>query len=588
MRRPPDPPIVDLLESRIVLSVTVTASLLPVIDVADILAPAKKEDQGDKGEAKKAKKSKPPEIAVFVGGTSLADGSASVDFGRVTVGDSAPVRTFTIRNDGRGPLTIGRVSLPAGFTLLDAPASGIDHGDTTTFTVRMDSSTIADRSGQISFSTNDADEGTFNFTLRGTIAPPPAAELTVLLDGRSVAADSAIDFGSAPAGSTGPTRTLTLRNDGGAPLQVWRLRLPEGFAWVDRPGASLAPGESTALRIRMLTAAQGSPGGYMTFRSNDADESRFALRLSGRVTAPSTQPPTTPPPTRVGPRVSVWVPRTNRSALQVADGQLDALRFKTTTVGGRAPRLALRVANEGDATLTLGDVKLPAGFVLIDGLSKSLAPGAMDEFTIAMSTSAAATRSGQVTFTTSDPHASVFNFVVAGSVLPAPITTPGTGTSGTTLTVNGTSGEDTILVSGKSSSVSVTINGRPMTGSPFSSVTKVIVNGGDGNDHIDLSRLFVNATANGGFGNDVMIGTGGNDVLNGEAGDDTLDGRAGDDHLLGGDGNDLLTGGAGVDVFEGEAGADTLDATDGIADVLIDSGAGRDDARRDRVDPMAS
>jgi hypothetical protein len=43
-----------------------------------------------------------------------------------------------------------------------------------------------------------------------------------------------------------------------------------------------------------------------------------------------------------------------------------------------------------------------------------------------------------------------------------------------------------------------------------------------------------------------------------------------------------------VDVFEGETGADTLDATDGIADVLIDSGAGRDDARRDRVDPMAS
>jgi len=154
--------------------------------------------------------------------------------------------------------------------------------------------------------------------------------------------------------------------------------------------------------------------------------------------------------------------------------------------------------------------------------------------------------------------------------------------------VNGTSGDDTIVVSGKSSSVSVTINGRPMTGSPFSSVTKVIVNAGDGNDHVDLSRLFVNATANGGFGNAVLIGTDGNDVLNGEAGDDTVDGRGGDDHLLGGDGNDMLIGGQGVDVLEGEAGVDTLNSTDGIADVLLDSGAGKDDIRRDRVDPMAS
>jgi Ca2+-binding RTX toxin-like protein len=116
-------------------------------------------------------------------------------------------------------------------------------------------------------------------------------------------------------------------------------------------------------------------------------------------------------------------------------------------------------------------------------------------------------------------------------------------------------------------------------------VTKVVVNAGDGDDHVDLSRLFVNATANGEFGRDILIGTDGDDVLNGGPGDDTLDGRAGDDHLLGGDGNDLLTGGLGLDAFQGEAGNDTLDATDGLADVLLDSGAGKDDVRRDRVDP---
>ena len=65
------------------------------------VTPLKKDDSGgDEGAGKKGKKSRPPEVTVLLGGTSLADGSASVGFGRVTVGDAAPVRTFTIRNDG--------------------------------------------------------------------------------------------------------------------------------------------------------------------------------------------------------------------------------------------------------------------------------------------------------------------------------------------------------------------------------------------------------------------------------------------------------------------------------------------------------
>jgi Ca2+-binding RTX toxin-like protein len=471
--------VVDALEPRVLMSLVPFVG--PVVS-ADDSAVALKKDKEDNGEGKKkGKKNRgTPEIAVLLGGASLADGAAGVDLGRATAGGSAPVRTFTTRNDGTGPLSIGRVTLPAGFTLIDAPASGIDKGDSTTFAVRMNTGAAGSPSGQLSITSNDADEGTFNVTLRGTIVRPTAP--------------------------------------------------------------------------------------------------------------PPTPEPPPPPPATSGPVVSVWIPRERRSALPLADGRTDAIRFRTATVGGRAPRLTLRVANEGDATLRLGAVQLPAGFVLVEPLSSSLAPGATDEFTIALATTAVATRSGQVTFTTNDPRASVFNFAVAGSVVPPPpppVTTPVTDLAGTTLTVNGTSGDDTIVVSGRFSSVTVTINGRPMTGSPFSSVTKVVVNAGDGSDHVDLSRLFLNATANGGPGNDQLTGTDGNDVLNGEAGNDTLDGRAGDDHLLGGDGDDLLTGGPGVDVFAGEAGVDMLNATDGIADILLDGGAGRDDARRDRVDPMA-
>src|SRR3954452_22661885 len=105
MHPPPCPPRIDALDPRVLLSLTLAATL-PAID-GGTLTPLKKDDSGgDEGNGKKAKKTQAPEITGLLGGASLAGGSASVDFGRVTVGAAAPVRTFTIRNDGRGPLTL--------------------------------------------------------------------------------------------------------------------------------------------------------------------------------------------------------------------------------------------------------------------------------------------------------------------------------------------------------------------------------------------------------------------------------------------------------------------------------------------------
>jgi Ca2+-binding RTX toxin-like protein len=47
-------------------------------------------------------------------------------------------------------------------------------------------------------------------------------------------------------------------------------------------------------------------------------------------------------------------------------------------------------------------------------------------------------------------------------------------------------------------------------------------------------------TANGGNGDDVLIGSAGNDELNGEAGDDVLLGQGGQDVLNGGPGDNIV------------------------------------------------
>jgi Ca2+-binding RTX toxin-like protein len=154
-----------------------------------------------------------------------------------------------------------------------------------------------------------------------------------------------------------------------------------------------------------------------------------------------------------------------------------------------------------------------------------------------------------------------------------------------TLTIFGTAGNDVIILTGSGTAVNATANGRPMSSTPFNGVSKIVVNAGGGDDRISLAALAINGTLNGGPGNDTLEGSQADDVLNGGDGNDVLLGNNGRDNLLGGTGDDSLTGGGGIDAFHGELGIDTLNALDGIADALLDGGAGTDLVKKDRTDP---
>jgi Ca2+-binding RTX toxin-like protein len=113
-----------------------------------------------------------------------------------------------------------------------------------------------------------------------------------------------------------------------------------------------------------------------------------------------------------------------------------------------------------------------------------------------------------------------------------------------TVTIQGTDGDDVITVSGDANGVSVhglsaVVN---ITGAEAANDT-LIVNAQGGDDVVDASNLAVGAvqvTANGGDGDDVLIGSPGNDTLTGGAGDDVLLGGAGTDILNGAPGDDIL------------------------------------------------
>jgi hypothetical protein len=82
-----------------------------------------------------------PDIQVLDGGTDIRD-NGNVDLGNTPLG-AVVTHTFTIRNNGTTPLTLGRVSVPYGYILVAGPGvTTLAPGQQTTFTVRMNTDGI--------------------------------------------------------------------------------------------------------------------------------------------------------------------------------------------------------------------------------------------------------------------------------------------------------------------------------------------------------------------------------------------------------------------------------------------------------------
>jgi CSLREA domain-containing protein len=144
-----------------------------VVDLAPANAPGG--NGADIGAVELTQLSTAPEVAVHFGAQNIDDGDTTPstnegsDFGSVMQGAAGVSRTFTVRNDGNATLTLGSVSVPAGFTITEGLSTSIAPGGNDTFTVRIDTATVGTKSGQISFSTNVSGKDPFNFSVQGTV-----------------------------------------------------------------------------------------------------------------------------------------------------------------------------------------------------------------------------------------------------------------------------------------------------------------------------------------------------------------------------------------------------------------------------------
>jgi serralysin len=146
---------------------------------------------------------------------------------------------------------------------------------------------------------------------------------------------------------------------------------------------------------------------------------------------------------------------------------------------------------------------------------------------------------------------------------------------------NGGSGNDTIV----GNIANNVLNGNGGNDTIYGGAGNDTVDGGAGDDLIYLGDGddYVNITS---LGSDIFYGGNGNDYIYGYTGNETYYGEAGNDTLLGHSGNDTISGGAGADSLDGGEGTDTLSyvsSTSGVSVNLATNTVSGGDATGDTI-----
>ena len=324
-----------------------------------------------------------PEIAVSGDSQSIADGDSTpqvadgTDFGSVLQGQVSPTSVFTITNDGTAPLSLGSVSVPAGFTLLSSLPASLVAGTSASFSVQLTASLPGTYAGNISFSNNASDlsENPFQFQITGTVVGIP--QIAVSGNGLNIAdgdstpqAANGTDFGSVSVGQAGPTSVFTVVNGGTGPLTLGSISVPAGFTLASGLPTSLAPGASATFSVQLSATAAGTYAGNVSFSNNAAEgtENPFQFLITGTV-------------------IGIQGIAVSGNDQNIPDGDstpqtADGTDFGSVPQGQAGTTSMFTVVNSGSVPLALGNVSVPNGFALLSDLSTSIVPGASVTFSV--------------------------------------------------------------------------------------------------------------------------------------------------------------------------------------------------------------
>jgi hypothetical protein len=371
-----------------------------------------------------------PEVNVSGAGTAIIDGdmtpvvSDNTDFGTVIVGNSI-ANTFVITNSGYGNLVVSGVnftgSAASNFSLTGAPAFPltIAAGNSYTLTAAFTPSTGGVRNATMNLLTNDADEATFDFAVRGTGQYLP--EINVkgngisIIDG-DVTAGTAnnTDFGTVNTGSSS-TRNFVVQNTGLGTLTVTGMSFTGSssaeFTIVSGPSfpLSLAPGDTQIVTVRFSPSAGGTRPATFNISNNDVDENPYNFAIQGSGVAM--------------PEINV-----KGNGVNIADGDVTAGTSNNTDFGslnlGTNAIKTFVIQNKGVGPLNVTSIAFAGAaeftVVVAPTIPMSIAPNDSVTVSVQFAATTVGTRTAVMNIYSNDADEATYNFLLQGTTLGVP------------------------------------------------------------------------------------------------------------------------------------------------------------------------
>ncbi|GEP41612.1 hypothetical protein BGE01nite_09030 [Brevifollis gellanilyticus] len=249
------------------------------------------------------------EIAVSGNGTYITNGDISpaladhTDYGAVPVAGAQSLHTFTVRNTGTAPLTLGEPILSGpqadDFSVSVPLPSSVPAADSVTFQVMFDPGATGLRSATLSLANGDANESPFVFNIQGS-----GTDHQIAVSGNSVniarsdttpSLNDHTDHGVVAVGMESRVRTFTVQCLGTTPLTLGSIVLSDNsagaFSITAQPSASVAAGSSTTFQITFNPQSAGAHEATVSIGNDAGDHApfTFSIRGHGIVTAQMAQ-----------------------------------------------------------------------------------------------------------------------------------------------------------------------------------------------------------------------------------------------------------------------------------------------------------
>ena len=225
---------------------------------------------------------------------NLPDGEViPVDFGTAHIGKTLN-KTFSIRNtSSEETLNITNVTLPKGFSFEEELPDSLPPNSEQSFTLNVDTSTVATYEGNIIFETNDSDENPFNFVIKGTVNEEPEIQEggeVQIFDGGTEINDgntNVLDFGIVNVEES-LSKTFTIKNSSSSEtLVLSNLTLPEGFSLEGEFPQTVAPNSESTFTLKVDTTQVTNWEGTFSFDTSDPDRNPFDFKIGASISDPS-------------------------------------------------------------------------------------------------------------------------------------------------------------------------------------------------------------------------------------------------------------------------------------------------------------